>query len=161
MALAQARRALSAGEAPIGCVVACATGEILGVGYNTLRESGNPILHAELNAITAASPLLAAARDVTMVSTLEPCVMCTGAAMQVGVTAIVYGLRAPADAGTSRVRPPTAPGTTDPIVIGDICAAESRALFVDWLARHERDQSRAEQRAFIEQLLTLTAVPSQ
>ncbi|MBC7841617.1 MAG: nucleoside deaminase [Gemmatimonadaceae bacterium] len=157
IALAQARLALDAGEAPIGCVVLNSAGDVMGVGYNTLLKSGNPTLHAEMNAFAAGAGQFAAAKDLVMVSTLEPCVMCTGAAMQAGVTTIVYALKAPADSGTGRVSPPTSPGATNPSVIGNIGTLESRALFVEWIERHEGDPSRDDQRAFIEQLLTLTA----
>lgn len=157
VALAQARLALDAGEAPIGCVVLNSAGDVMGVGYNTLLATGNPTLHAEINAFAAAAGQFIASKDLVMVSTLEPCVMCTGAAMQAGVATIVYALQAPADSGTGRVAPPTSPGSTNPSVIGNIGALESRALFVEWIEKHDGDESRAEQRAFIEQLLTLTA----
>lgn len=38
----------------------------------------------------------------------------------------------------------------------DVLARHSRELFVEWMARHSDDPSRASQRAFIEQLLSLT-----
>ena len=157
LALAQSRLALDVGEAPIGCVLLNSSGDVIGVGYNTLLATGNPTLHAEINAFAAAAGRFGAAKDLVMVSTLEPCVMCTGAAMQAGVTTIVYGLQAPADSGTGRVSPPTSPGATNPTVIGNIGALESRELFVAWMEKHDGDESRAEQRAFVEQLLTLTA----
>ncbi len=160
LALAQARLGLDRGEAPIGCVVVSADGEVLGAGHNTLLDSGNPTLHAEINAFGVAFATGAQAQDLVMVSTLEPCVMCTGAAMQAGVTTIIFGLRAPADAGTGRVSPPTSPGATSPVVIGEIEGEESRSLFVDWMMRHDGDESRAEQRAFIVQLLALTVAPA-
>jgi len=160
LALAEARRALESGEAPIGCVVLSAGGDMLGAGHNTLLASGNPTLHAEMNAFAAAFATKAPAKELVMVSTLEPCVMCTGAAMQAGVTTIIYGLRAPADAGTGRVSPPTSPNATSPVVIGEISATESRSLFVEWMTRHDGDASRDEQRAFIAQLLALTAAPA-
>ena len=73
------------------------------------------------------------------------------------MTTIIYALQAPADSGTGRVSPPTSPGATNPTVIGRIGAADSRRLFVEWMEQHEGDASRDEQRAFVEQLLTLTA----
>ncbi len=62
-----------------------------------------------------------------------------------------------ADAGAGRVSPPTSPDTTNPVVLGGIAAAESRALFVEWMELHDGDASRTAQRSFITQLLTLTA----
>ena len=48
-------------------------------------------------------------RGIALVSTLEPCVMCLGAAMEVGVTRVLFGLNAPADNGTQQVKPPESP----------------------------------------------------
>ncbi len=156
LALDRARRALSIGEAPIGCVLLTPAGEVLGYGHNTVRSSGNPTLHAEINAFASASGRFGGSADLVMVSTLEPCVMCTGAAMQSGVATIVFGLPAPADSGSARVTPPTSPGASNPSIVGGIGAARSRALFVEWMAMHEGDSSRDEQRSFISQLLRLT-----
>lgn len=156
LALEQARRGLESGEAPIGSVVLRRSGELMGAAYNTCLSSGNPTAHAEMNAFASAAGKFEHADDLLLVTTLEPCVMCTGAAMQVGVTRIIYGLQAPADAGTGRVSPPTSPGATNPTVVGDVRADESRAIFLEWMKKHSGDASRSTQRKFIEQLLALT-----
>ena len=44
--------------------------------------------------------------------------MCTGAAMEAAVDVILFGLRAPADAGSSRVEPPQSPESQMPRIIG-------------------------------------------
>ncbi len=155
-ALAEAGSALENGEAPIGCVLVDAGGAILGRGHNTMRDTGIVTAHAEMNAFAAAGERIVPDAGIVMVSTLEPCVMCTGAAMQAGVTTIVFGLRAPADSGTARVHPPDSPNTTAPAIHGEVGADASRALFERWLEMHAGDASRDEQRQFIEQLLALT-----
>jgi len=160
LALDQAEQALSAGEAPIGCVLLHADGSVLSAGFNTMVATGNLIAHAEINAFTSAAGRTAEGESLILVSTLEPCVMCTGAAMQAGVVTIVYALKAPADAGTSRVKPPESPDSTMPEVIGDVFADASRKLFTDWIMLHDGDQSRAAQRRFVDQLLALTATVS-
>ncbi len=157
LALDEARRALAAGEAPIGCVLLDANGDVIGAGHNAMRGSGIVTAHAEMRAFESAAHKVLPGQSYTMVSTLEPCVMCMGAAMQSGVSTIVYGLKAPADAGTSRVDPPESPNATSPTTIGQIRAAESRALFHQWLDMHVGDESRHAQRLFIEQLLAQTA----
>ena len=157
LALGEARRALEAGEAPIGSVLIDVRGAVIGRGHNTMRASGVVTAHAEMNAFAAAARRIVAGEPIILVSTLEPCVMCTGAAMESGVTTIVFGMRAPADSGIDRVRPPVSRGSSAPRVLGDIAADGSRALFEQWLAMHRDDPSRDEQRTFIEQLLSLTA----
>jgi|GEM_PF-569845 len=155
-AIDQALHALAVGEAPIGCVIVDSTGRIRSEAHNTMYGSGNVIAHAEINAFARLAGQEGVDEGLTLVSTLEPCVMCTGAAMVSGVTAIIYGLVAPADAGTTRVRPPESPGATLPTVTGDVLAEPIRFLFERWLQLHEGDASREKQRVFIVQLLALT-----
>jgi hypothetical protein len=83
--------------------------------------------------------------------------MCTGAAMEAAVDTIVYGLQAPADSGTGRVRPPASPESQMPRIVGDVCAAESRRLFERWLAAN----GGTPQAAYVEQLLGLVAGEAQ
>jgi tRNA(adenine34) deaminase len=156
LALAQAQRGLDAGEAPIGCVLVRRDGSVASAAHNSVHSSGNPIAHAEMNAFSGATGQISSNDGLILVSTLEPCVMCTGAAMQVGVRTIIFGLSAPADSGTQRVRPPSSPSSTAPHVVGGVASEESRRLFQGWLARHRGDESRTEQQEFIEQLLALT-----
>jgi tRNA(Arg) A34 adenosine deaminase TadA len=94
------------------------------------------------------------ARDLLLFSTLEPCVMCTGAAMECAVDTIVYALKAPADAGTARVRPPESPESNMPRIVGDVLAAQSRTLFDLWLKNPGNNPRQVE---FVKQLLALTA----
>lgn len=87
-----------------------------------------------------------------MVSTLEPCVMCLGAAMEAGVARVLFGLNAPADNGTQRVKPPESPESSAPEVTNGILPAKSRTLFERWL----EGKRGTEQAKFVEQLLALT-----
>jgi tRNA(Arg) A34 adenosine deaminase TadA len=89
------------------------------------------------------------ARDLILVSTLEPCVMCLGASWEAAVDTVIYGRRAPADGGTARVKPPLSPESQMPRIVGDVLAAESRALFEQWYAEHEGEP----QAAYVGQLL--------
>ena len=153
-ALAAAREGMAAGEAPIGCVLARGDGSVLARAWNTMAGTGVRTAHAEIEAFRrAADRVPADARDLLLVSTLEPCVMCTGAAMETAVDVIAYGLRAPADAGTGRVQPPRSPDNSMPRITGGILAAESRALFEEWM----QVNGNPEQRPYIEQLLRSTA----
>ena len=151
-ALFVAREGMVAGEAPIGCVVARGDGTIVSRAYNEMNRSQDKIAHAEIVALhRAAGNVPIDARDLVLVCTLEPCVMCTGAAMEAAVNTIVFGLRAPADSGTGRVKPPVSPESTSPKLIGDVLAGESISLFEEWL-KHNRGTPQA---AYVEQLLAL------
>jgi beta-phosphoglucomutase-like phosphatase (HAD superfamily)/tRNA(Arg) A34 adenosine deaminase TadA len=151
-ALATAEDGLRAGEAPIGCVLARGDGTIIARGYNEMNATQNKAAHAEIITFArAAGKVPLDAQDLILVSTLEPCVMCTGAAMEAAVDTIVYGLRAPADSGTGRVMPPQSPESQMPRIVGDVLAEESRALFERWLG-HNADSPQA---AYVKQLLAL------
>ena len=161
-ALAEAEQGMAEGEAPIGSVLALGQGpnlRIIARGHNRVNALGRKIAHAEIvtfenagsqNGQPPALPL--DAEDVILVSTLEPCVMCLGAAMEAGVTRVLFGLQAPADNGTQRVKPPQSPESRAPEITGGLFASESRALFVQWLQGKEG----TEQAKFVEQLLALT-----
>lgn len=152
-ALAEARRGLASGEAPIGCVLADGSGQIIARGHNQFNHRCDRTAHAEMVAFRdCAGRIPHDARDYILVSTLEPCVMCTGAAMEAAMDTIVYGLRAPADSGTGRVQPPETPESQMPRIVGGVLASEARVLF-EHFASTATDPL---QRAFTQQLLALT-----
>jgi HAD superfamily hydrolase (TIGR01509 family) len=152
-ALAVAREGMGAGEAPIGCVIADGQGRVVARGFNRLNQTKDRTAHAEIVTFRAAAGRVSDdAKDLILVSTLEPCVMCTGAAMEAGVDTIAFALKAPADNGSTRVQPPQSPESQMPRIVGDILAGESRSLFEEFLKTARNPQ----QRAFVEQLLALT-----
>jgi len=127
---------------------------VIARGFNELNRTQNKTAHAEMVTFArAAGKVPTDARDLILVSTLEPCVMCTGAAMEAAVDTIVYALRAPADSGTGRVSPPQSPESQMPRIVGDVLAAESRKLFEQWLARPGNNPQQVK---FVRQLLSLT-----
>lgn len=93
VAIAQARAALATGDVPVGAVIAGPDGRVLAVGRNAREATGDPTAHAEVVAIRAAAAALGTWRldGCTLAVTLEPCVMCAGAAMQARVDRIVFG----------------------------------------------------------------------
>ncbi len=95
-ALAQARKALSLGEVPIGCVIVY-EGKIIGRGYNRRNTDKNTLCHAEISAIRKASKFMGDWRleGCTMYVTLEPCQMCAGACVQARIDRVVIGCMSP------------------------------------------------------------------
>lgn len=91
-ALAEAHRALAAGEVPVGAVVV-SEGEVTGTGHNRSIADHDPTAHAEIVALRAASAARGNHRltGATLYVTLEPCVMCVGALAQARVARIVFG----------------------------------------------------------------------
>lgn len=92
-ALDEARAALAHGDVPVGAVVLDASGTIVAARHNEREHSGDPTAHAEVLALRDAAELVGSWRldGHTLVSTLEPCVMCAGAAQQARVERVVFG----------------------------------------------------------------------
>jgi tRNA(adenine34) deaminase len=94
-ALALARQAADAGEAPIGAIIVdAATNEIVASAHNQPITDHDPSSHAELLAIRRAGAALGNYRlapGLTLYVTLEPCTMCAGAISQARVARLVYG----------------------------------------------------------------------
>jgi tRNA(adenine34) deaminase len=95
-ALALARRAGARGEVPVGAVVVMA-GRVVGAAGNRSVSGCDPTAHAELRALRAAARRVGNHRllGATLVTTLEPCVMCMGAMIHARVERLVFGARDP------------------------------------------------------------------
>lgn len=95
-ALAEARRAASLGEVPVGAVVVRAD-EVIGRGYNRREVDGDPLAHAEILALRQAAEEVGNWRLVgcCLYVTLEPCPMCAGALVNSRVERLVFGTRDP------------------------------------------------------------------
>lgn len=95
-ALAEALRAESAGEVPVGAVVVRA-GLELARAHNAPISLCDPTAHAELLALRRASERAGEYRipGATLYATLEPCPMCIGAALLARVDRLVYAAADP------------------------------------------------------------------
>ena len=83
----------SSGDVPVGAVILNKDGEIVALGNNQRELLKDPLGHAEIVAIKAASRSIGAWRldECTLVVTLEPCVMCAGAIMAARIPKLVFG----------------------------------------------------------------------
>ena len=93
LALEQARACAHSDDVPVGAVILDANGTLIATGHNTKERDEDPLGHAEVMAIKAASEKLGTWRlnDCTLVVTLEPCVMCAGAILAARIPTVVYG----------------------------------------------------------------------
>jgi tRNA(adenine34) deaminase len=96
---------------------------------------------------------------VRVAVSLEPCLMCLGTAMVLGVDHIYYGLEAPSDgaAGHAQVWRPAAPDMwfcQIPPLTGGICRARCRDQFV----RYVRDAPRS---GFLTWATALASLPQE
>jgi tRNA(adenine34) deaminase len=95
-ALALAEDAARLGEVPVGAVVVQG-GRIVGRGHNQPIGSHDPTAHAEIVALRDAARTLANYRltGATLYVTVEPCMMCVGAAVHARIETLVFGTNEP------------------------------------------------------------------
>jgi tRNA(adenine34) deaminase len=130
-ALLLARRAEECHEVPVGALLTLG-GEVIGEGWNQPIATHDPAAHAEIVALRAAAHRRKNYRldSATLYVTLEPCVMCIGAAINARVSRVVFGawdLKAGACGSVfDLTREPRL--THRPDVFGGVCAEECREL---------------------------------
>lgn len=93
-AIELAHTAEQAGEVPVGAV-AVLHDRIIGEGWNRPISSGDPVSHAEIEALRAAARSIGNYRlpGTILYVTIEPCVMCAGALVIARVERLVFGAR--------------------------------------------------------------------
>jgi tRNA(adenine34) deaminase len=96
LALEEARLAEAHGDVPVGAVVVL-DGVVIARAHNEREHRGDPTAHAEVLALRAAAVAVGSSRldNATLVSTLEPCPMCAGAALMARVGRVVFGAEDP------------------------------------------------------------------
>ena len=96
LAIAEAKLSLTHNDIPIGALV-ISNGEIIASRHNERELQGDPTAHAEVLAIRDAAKALGTSRldGATLVTTLEPCPMCAGAALVARISHVVFGAEDP------------------------------------------------------------------
>ncbi|WP_216328713.1 nucleoside deaminase [Deinococcus aestuarii] len=100
-ALRLAREAQEAGSAPVGAVLVNADGEVIARGRNRVGEAQTPehvgaasVAHAEMDVFFAVGKVKEAG-ELTLYTSLEPCLMCGGASALLGVGRVVWATSDP------------------------------------------------------------------
>ena len=94
LALAEARKAYLLDEVPIGCLIV-KDDTVIASAYNRKTLDNIATYHAEIIAIEEACRTLKTwyLDDCTLYTTVEPCLMCTGAIIQARIPKVVYGTK--------------------------------------------------------------------
>lgn len=131
LALAEAERALAAGEVPVGAVVVL-DGRVIGAGFNQPITSGDPTAHAEIVALRQAAATVSNYRltGADLYVTVEPCLMCAGALVHGRIRTVVFGALEPrSGAVVSAVRALEVPGLNHRVeVVGGVLEEPCRVL---------------------------------
>jgi len=88
-AIDEAKKGLSEGGLPIGSVLV-RNNQIIGRGHNRRVQHGDPMAHAEIDCLKNAGRQTTY-KDTVLYSTLMPCYLCSGAAVQFGVPKVIVG----------------------------------------------------------------------
>ena len=96
IAIEEAKSAESHGDIPIGALVVL-EGDIISSRHNERELRNDPTAHAEVLAIQDAAKKLGTSRldGATLISTLEPCPMCAGAALSARISRVIFGAEDP------------------------------------------------------------------
>ena len=91
-ALKEAQRAFEQDEVPVGAVIVW-NNRIIARAHNLTETLNDPTAHAEMQAFTSATNTIGGKylNECTLYVTLEPCVMCAGAAFWAQLGKLVYG----------------------------------------------------------------------
>ena len=127
-ALEEARRGRDEGGVPIGAALVV-DGQVIAVGHNRRVQEGSAIKHGETDCLEAAGRLPASVyARATMVTTLSPCDMCTGAILLYKIPRVIIGENRTFLGGEDLLRS----RGVDVVVLDD---AECIELMQDFIAR--------------------------
>jgi tRNA(adenine34) deaminase len=140
-ALSLAAEALGLGEFPIAAVVVL-DGQVIGQGTASEQREARFLGHAELVALEQADRLglsVEQRRRAKLFTTLEPCLMCMGAAMSFFLGEIYYALESPGDGAVALAKgwerkEEDIPGYRLPKITGGLLREESMRLFEQYVS---------------------------
>lgn len=104
LAIREAEEAYKKNEVPVGAIVVF-NDKVIGRGYNQIESLHDATAHAEMVALSAAYNHFDDWRleECILVSTLEPCPMCSGAAVLSRIKTIIYGAKDPKFGGCDSI----------------------------------------------------------
>ena len=129
MAIDEARKGLAEGGIPIGSVLVRA-GQLLGAGHNKRVQELDPILHAEIDCLRNAGRV-GYYGDTVLYSTLMPCYLCAGAAVQFGIKKVIVGESETFEGSRPFME-------SHGIEVVDLDLAECKKLMYDFIAANPR-----------------------
>jgi tRNA(adenine34) deaminase len=119
-------------DVPVGALVLDKNLEVIAKSFNNRVEKNDPTAHAEIEAIRIAGQKLNKWRldDCTLLVTLEPCQMCSGAILQSRISRVVFGAFEPKTGFL--VSRNSHPENTNIEIIGGVMEEESTKILSNW-----------------------------
>ena len=92
LAIKEARKALDAGEIPVGTIIVMHD-RVIARGHNMIEKLNDPTAHSEIIALTSAFNYLGSKYlpEASLYVTVEPCLMCAGALYWSKIRKVVWG----------------------------------------------------------------------
>ena len=119
-------------DVPVGALVLDKNLEVIAKSFNNRVEKNDPTAHAEIEAIRIAGQKLNNWRldDCTLIVTLEPCQMCSGAILQSRISRVVFGAFEPKSGFL--VPRNSNPENTNIEIISGVMEEESSKILSNW-----------------------------
>jgi tRNA(adenine34) deaminase len=119
-------------DVPVGALVLDKNLEVIAKSFNNRVEKNDPTAHAEIEAIRITGQKLNNWRldDCTLLVTLEPCQMCSGAILQSRISRVVFGAFEPKTGFL--VSKNTHSENTNIEIISGVMAEESAKILSNW-----------------------------
>ena len=129
-------------DVPVGALVLDKNLDVIAKSFNNRVEKNDPTAHAEIEAIRIAGQKLNNWRldDCTLIVTLEPCQMCSGAILQSRISRVVFGAYEP-KTGFLVSKNSNSENTGIEIISG-VMEEESTKILVNWFVKMRLVQKR-------------------
>jgi tRNA(adenine34) deaminase len=124
-------------DIPVSAAVVNSQNKIVAIEINKNIELSDPSAHAELLAIKSASKKLNTARldDYILISTLEPCLMCTGVIIQSRINKVIFGAFEPKTGFIVSLFPTIKEFKPDIEVISGVLESECSKILTEWFSK--------------------------
>lgn len=123
-------------EIPVFACVIKDDFSIVSISSNKTFKNNDPTSHAELLAIKEAGAILQSNRldNLTLVSTLEPCLMCSGAVLNSRIKRIVFGAFEPKTGFVSSLFPTIREFNPSVEIISGVLLQECSQIMTNWFS---------------------------
>ena len=140
-----AREGLNNGEMPIAASI-WLEDKLISKAYTTEKKDERLLVHVELNALIRADKStldVAIRKKMQLFTSLEPCLMCYGAAMSSFIGEIYYSLKAPEDGALSLIRFENFNNKLlqfqNPTIEGNILTEMAKILFAEYMKQIDQN----------------------